>query len=564
MEVFNHLIRYVNPFAQDEFSFEQADKRLFRYLVFCFILANDADGLKQLFEEVKLSDNKFMWISHNDIQHFETLLYNGILGDRYFRYIYENATRKLLVRPAEDTNEFHDDSRNINFLELACVLKPGDGSTDTIPVLISCTNVLDLRVIKDIINNPHVGSKSVEAIISSIVALRLEFYWPPWIYRLICDLDKQYACTGLRNLENNMLSNKQIAICEALNKTSLESYMIVMKSILSNAAKISDSNLFRYCLNCIIPLCLIDGSLEEEKLKLIFIQLCNKHEYYRVHIFVQALKSHMNRIASPRRLIDFMKGLNFRELCCNDLFLAWYLLEHSAVNFDNARIALGSEFDVDIFLFIWLYCSYDRDPCEYNRSVFAKWDFTKVTCSMPYLSLVIGILCELKNDGWVNRWFEKQLMLVCLKSHNLSAFRALIINNIHLNVDNVARLFKALHMQLISEGVFMSYIEPMPEFTLDCLRIMLLSGSHIRRRLIVYYLETLKQYILDKNIHVNNKAIDWLETWYEEPHSLRFFCRKTLRLAYGSQLKRFIRNIDYPKQLKDYIQMKTLLKLMEW
>ena len=86
-----------------------------------------------------------------------------------------------------------------------------------------------------------------------------------------------------------------------------------------------------------------------------FIQLCKKQQYYKVHIFIKTLESHINTINSPHGLRDFMWGLNFRELCCNDLFLAWYLLEQNAVNFDSARFTLGSEFDEGIFLVIWLY-----------------------------------------------------------------------------------------------------------------------------------------------------------------------------------------------------------------
>ena len=183
METVKRFIKRLIPFVNDDFSFAQADKRMFRYLVFCFILAIDSEALKQLFEsEVESIENKFMWISIDDIRYYETLLHNGILESKHYKTIFDAAARKLVAIPAATSKGFNDKIKNIHFLELACVLKSDNGCTDLIPVLVSCSNMLDLKTIQEIIKNPNVDSKAVGAIICSIAMQKFDLNWPNWVY----------------------------------------------------------------------------------------------------------------------------------------------------------------------------------------------------------------------------------------------------------------------------------------------------------------------------------------------------------------------------------------------
>ena len=51
----------------------------------------------------------------------------------------------------------------------------------------------------------------------------------------------------------------------------------------------------------------------------------------------------------------------------------------------------------------------------------------------------------------------------------------------------------------------------------------------------------------------------WLINWLRQPHSLKYFCRVTVRREYGKRLLAFIKTINYPTYLKDYITTKVLI-----
>ena len=65
------------------------------------------------------------------------------------------------------------------------------------------------------------------------------------------------------------------------------------------------------------------------------------------------------------------------------------------------------------------------------------------------------------------------------------------------------------------------------------------------------------EYDINKNEHVFEE-VNWIHNWFREPPSLRFCCRKAIRNKFGKQLTRYLRDLEYPKALKDYIRTITL------
>ena len=188
------------------------------------------------------------------------------------------------------------------------------------------------------------------------------------------------------------------------------------------------------------------------------------------------------------------------------------------------------------FLIHWLLCCYDPDKSRYIALLDLSWS----KCSIADLSLRIEILCYLGAD--IDQWFfttEDTQLDRCVRSFNINVLRTLIINNCSLNEDTLKRTVRDL-FELVIPNIY------------TFLRILLLSGADFDpvtlreiQRLIEYELEV-------KGL--TNKDMKWIQAWFHEPHSLRFFCRKAIRNKFGKQLSRFLRDLEYPKMLKDYIR----------
>ena len=138
-------------------------------------------------------------------------------------------------------------------------------------------------------------------------------------------------------------------------------------------------------------------------------------------------------------------------------------------------------------------------------------------------------------------------------TNNVTTLRALIINNCNVNSDAMEKILRGLHVNLTNAN----YKYPTLKVALCFLRILLLSGADLYEHMIHGYTKQLHLYAIGQN-DPRCKIIEWLNNWFKKPHSLRFFCRKTLRNTYRKKLSIIMRKIEYPKRLKDYILTVTL------
>ena len=127
----------------------------------------------------------------------------------------------------------------------------------------------------------------------------------------------------------------------------------------------------------------------------------------------------------------------------------------------------------------------------------------------------------------------------------------------------VARGFATVVTLLITNGCDMSLIEPNEKCTItlavkqsdyNILKILLLCGadtSVLSLRDLMDPPRYAEGYFEDDRL--------FLVQWLQQPRSLKYFCRKTIRHIYGSMLPSALKTIRYPQYLKDYIRGKHLL-----
>ena len=113
---------------------------LFRYLLFCFVLANDHAGLMNHLVEVRKLKYEWLWISKKEIEFHENSLLDGILENSFYRRLWHDVDRKR-----NKSNEY------IHIVELACILKSTCGSTTIIATLLQYISSICESVLHDVI-----------------------------------------------------------------------------------------------------------------------------------------------------------------------------------------------------------------------------------------------------------------------------------------------------------------------------------------------------------------------------------------------------------------------------
>ena len=495
---------------------------LFRYLLFCFVLANDHAGLKNHLVDVRKLKYEWIWISKKEIAFHENKLLDGILENSFYRQLWHDVDQKR-----NKSNEY------IHIIELACVLKPTYVSTSVIEIILQYIMTICESVLHDIICNRNIDAITVKQLVHHALEREKRFDNYHAFGRMVSHLFDQYVKETYAR--QRMILSKLCLLFDHGHAIRFTPWQI--KGFMLKAMN-SDSILLLCCLNYLLTQI---GNIPQfdiiDSLKDILIQACTRRMYYMVHLIVKLFKHQV------KNSINFIKNYIFEiPLLSFDLYLFNYLLRHELINFTTV---IHSQNDLkQQFLKYWLLCCCDPDKSRY----ITQWNIFKSEYSISELSLRIGILCELgANIEQENNTHKTQLQR-CASTLNINLLRALIINNCNLDKNTM----KAVCWDIFAPLRYAELSEIIKTQRTICrvFRILIESGADFHSNTVRYIQGIIK---CDYKGH-DFEDVNWIQTWFREPPSLRFFCRKAIRKRFGKQLTRCLCDLEYPKALKDYIR----------
>ena len=375
---------------EEHLSLLETDNGLFRYLLFCFTLANDFEGLKSQLLGVRDLKHESMWISLSEIRYYEQELTNGILGNAVYKNAFDSVSSKLALHRIEGTN--NESTLHFNIFDLASVVGSDNCSTEMIKLLLESTESVHEPDIQSIICNPYVDTSIVRAIMHHIVTSENKTFEPSWVTRIIFDLDEQLG-NIVRNDETDMLLSKLDAIMESTVDSELE--RCILLKLFLHAVALSNYTLMNVRLNRLKAINRSNFFASSHFMRNYFTTLCAEKRYFTVHLLIKTYKTYMEQIGSTAYPFIFSNRMSIHNIFFNNIFLANYFLQQNMIDFDELRYhCAGGIFNRDKFIFVWLLYCYDPNKRQY----ISECDLSRATNDLGYLSKALGILCDMGAD----------------------------------------------------------------------------------------------------------------------------------------------------------------------
>ena len=240
-------------YANQEILFGYQDPSLFRYMLFCAILANDHVALRNYLTGLDQLKYEWLWISTAELRYHEDNLHDGICKNAFYRTLWQDIDKKrLLNRPLTETNE---SNKYINLLEVACILRTTWETTNVIRAmleLLSSINEMELHII---ICNTKLDASTAKSMIRHVkqrLSRHEDSYVSNCFGKLVTDLCELYVKCPFK--EQPLILSK---LCILLDPDLSRSICRIRFSpenlvgIMIKAINYSESALLLCCLNYI-------------------------------------------------------------------------------------------------------------------------------------------------------------------------------------------------------------------------------------------------------------------------------------------------------------------------
>ena len=529
-----------------------SNKGLTIYLIFCFILANDSLALHLLLQDVQSGLQPT--ISFADIEQFDESICFGILQSRKFKSVLDKYVdckfdgrhglyqRKMpsaalnKTKSKEVTGGFSYDQYDINLLLLACLT----GHLYTINTILNylvdieeelfhsilCSHIVDIEVFELLIIRGHL----------------LVFFdgWDSWIE----EFDEKFALRSLQALAYScsrtndrrkwrLLTKTKKLLNWIKNRTPYSDYSGIFFGVqhcLEISVKEGDSFLFRLLLDNILSIAAIIMKDQQQICNQMLDLAVDYKAYYIVHTLCKSF--HFNHRPLSHSYYDDIFLLNNMMKCKS---LAKMILDKFAFT-----LLPGLK---ENCLAICLIASYVYNKKEYSKQVAAilkalsenqDQGFTYMICNI-LLRMGFDFDCFARHKGHI------PLVFSAIKKGHTNIIRLLIYYNCDIDISFDFRNLKTTDMAL-KTGRF------------DILKILLLCGAQKPKDLLIKCIS-----YVDGNMMQLIEDQLWVVSWLQQPHSLKYFCRKAIRRAYAKRLLDVMETIKYPRYLKDYVTTKVLI-----
>ena len=507
--------------------------RLARHRCYKFLNKSDLAAISRRFYELKYCNRlckHYMEASYKEQSFCPAELY--AVGNMLYRGIYLQPF--IDNYPNYPDKYLSDTSFNLTLLELACVLCKTYKSTAMVELILSVIKV-DENDLHVIVCNPSVNNEA------------------------IAQLLKSKPCHDGSEL-HDALSSSIIAYFDAcqndpkdpLGHSDTDTTLSKIKTLFQGAGKaihIKNSYLFRICMQ---------NAKRQNARPLVELALENEAWY----ILYLLLTNHHSEIEGISNLVRWIPRKDQPLFITNFLMRTTMGLYQEALKRNDQKAVEQTEFIIfntkisNYFpLTQWLIYSYriraDRNAmrryglCELlltGNAQLHKSTFNTMCKILIKLGVDINkvFYIEKRDSNGFSTYTPQTSMRCAIQTDNMRLVRLLLYHNYDLTHKGDSSMNDAFDWERYS-----------------LLKVLLLCGGKLSQSAIELLTKDYMTPCIWLNVHEDRS---WFKEWLEQPPSLSFHCRKSLREHYKTKLPQLLRSLDdrFPEKLKKYLRTEIL------